>query len=214
MRRAEQNMRRQCYYLVALILIVDSQCANGESPRKTHDELRSSSQPSEDMREKKLRTLLESTDLARVSYLFAESKKVTISRGRSGQLRIFVGDVSDELLTTKINLVSFGPTERYNAVDAIIAITQTEEIQAKLRELGVEQPLTAYPGARQEPNRRVPHLPVSIKNVTMEEALDQVAETFGCLIIYAGWTQDGARWFSVDFAHGADFEGLGRKRIK
>ena len=214
MRRAEQNMRRQCYYLVALILIVDSQCANGGSPRKTQDELRSSSQPSEDMREKNLRTLLESTDLTRVSYLFAKSKKVTISRGRSGQLRIFVGDVSDELLTTKINLVSFGPTERYNAIDAIIAITQTKEIQSKLRELGVEQPLTAYPGARQEPDRRVPHLPVSIKNVTMEEALDQVAETLGCLIIYAGWTVNGAHLFNVDFANGADFEGLGRKRIK
>jgi len=205
-------MKPKCYYLVVLMLIVVSQFANGGSTRKAQDELRASSQPSEDMREKTLRTLLESTDLARVSYLFAKSKKMTISRGRSGQLRIFVGDVSDELLTTKINLVSFGPTERYNAIDAIIAITQTKEIQARLRELGVEQPLTAYPGARQVPNRRVPHLPVSIKNVTMEEALDQVAETFGCVIIYAGWTVDGARLFNVDFAHGEAFEGLGRNR--
>jgi hypothetical protein len=205
-------MKLQYYYLVALMLIVGSQFANGESSRKTQDELRVSSQSSEDTREKKLRTLLKSTDLARVSYLFAESKKVTISRGRSGQLRIFVGEVSDELLRTKINLVSFEPTERYNAIDAIIAITQTKEIQAKLGELGVEQPVTFYPGYRQIPDRRAPHLPVSIKNVTMEEALDQVAETFGCVIIYAGWTEDGARLFSVDFAHGADFEGLGRKK--
>jgi hypothetical protein len=166
------------------------------------------------MREKKLRALLESSDLAQVSYLFAKSKKVTISRGRSGQFRIFVGDVSDELLRTKINLVSFGPTERYNAIDAIIAITQTKEIQAKLRELGLEQPLTFCPGASQEPNRRVPHLPVSVKNVTMEEALDQVAETFDCVIIYAGWTVDGARLFNVGLAHGADFAGLGRKKGK
>jgi hypothetical protein len=210
----EYNMKRQCSYLVALMLMVDSQVANGESPRIAQDQLRESSQPNEDLQEKKLRKLLESTDLTRVSYLFAKSKQVTISRGRSGQLRIFVGDVSDELLTTKINVVLFGPTERYNAIDAIIAITRTKEIQAKLGELGVEQPLTAYPGYRQIPDRRVPHLAASIKNVTMEEALDQVAETFDCLIIYAGWTVDGSRLFNVDCAEGADFEGLGRKRIK
>jgi len=208
------NMKRQYSYLVALMLIVDSQVAIGESPRTVQDESRASSETSEDIREKKLRNLLKSADPARVSYLLATSKKVTISQGKAGQLRVFVGEVSAELLSTKINLVSFGPDERYNAIYAITAITQTKEIQAKLGELGLRQPAAFGPSFILSPDRRLPHLPTSIKKVTMEEALDQVAETFDCVIIYAGWTGDGKRWFDVDCAEGEDFYGLGRKRIR
>jgi hypothetical protein len=195
------------------MLIVGLQFANGESPRQTGDELQALSQSSEELREKKLRTLLDSTDLARVSVLFAESNKINISRGRSGQLRIFVGDVSAELLATRIHRITLTPIERYNAADAIIAITQAKEIQSKLRRLNVQQPPGASPGLRQKADRRVRHLPASMKNLTLEEALDQVAETFGYPIIYAEWTEDGARWFDVSYAHGEAFQGLGRKRV-
>jgi len=133
-------MKRKYAYLVALMFIVDSQVATGESPRTRQDESRASSQFSEDIREKKLLNFLKSADPSRVSYLLAESKKVTIWRGKAGQLRVLVGDVSAELLTTKINLVSFKTIERYNAIDAINAITRTKEIQAKL---GEARPATA-----------------------------------------------------------------------
>lgn len=210
------NMKRQYSYLLALMFIVESQVAIGESPRTMQDEPRASSQSSEDIREKKLLNFLKSADPSRVSYLLAHSKKVTIWRGKAGQLRVLVGDVSAELLTTKITRVSFKTIERYNAIEAINAITQTKEIQAKLGELGLRQPATIPPSYIQMPepddDRPLPHLPASIKNVTMEEALDQVAETFDCVIIYAGWTEDGKRWFSVDYAVGEDFYGLGRKR--
>jgi hypothetical protein len=208
-------MKRKYSYLLALMFIVDSQVAIGESPRTSQDESRASSQSSEDIREKKLLKFLKSADPSRVSYLLAESKKVTIWQGKAGQLRVLVGDVSAELLTTKITLVSFRTVERYNAIEAINAITQTKEIQAKLGELGLRQPATIGPSFQQmpDPDRPLlPHLPASIKNVTMEEALDQVAETFDCVIIYAGWTEDGKRWFSVDYAEGENFDGLGRKR--
>jgi hypothetical protein len=205
-------MKRQYSYLLALMLIVDSQAAIGENPPTRQGELRASSESSEDLREKKLRNLLKSADPARVSYLLATSKKVTISQGKAGQLRVFVGEVSAELLTTKINLVSFGPDERYNAIYAITAITQTKEIQAKLGDLGLRQPTTFGPSFILSPDRRLPHLPASIRNVTMEEALDQVAETFDCVIIYAGWTEDGKRRFDVSYIEGEDFKGLGRKR--
>ena len=205
-------MKRKYSYLLALMFIVDSQVAIGESPRTMQDKSRASSESSEDIREKKLRNLLKAADPSRVSYLLAESKKVAMSQGKAGQLRVLVGHVSAELLTTKIDLVSFGRIERYNAIDAIIAITRTKEIQAKLGELGLRQPAAIGPSFKQSPDRRIPHLPASIKKVTMEEALDQVAETFDCVIIYAGWTEDGKRWFSVDYAVGEDFYGLGRKR--
>jgi hypothetical protein len=209
-------MKHQYTYLVALMFIVESQVAIAESPRAMQDEPRPSSQSSEDIRDKKLLNSLKSADPSRVSYLLARSKKVTIWRGKSGQLRVLVGNVSAELFTTKITRVSFKTIERYNAIEAINAITQTKEIQAKLGELGLRQPATIPPSYIQMPepddDRPLPHLPASIKNVTMEEALDQVAETFDCVIIYAGWTEGDKRWFSVDCAVGEGFDGLGRKR--
>lgn len=205
-------MKLKRHFVFVLLLLVDLQVALAGTPAGPRDEVRKSRQSDRDMQERKLRALLDSTDLSQVSYLFAKSKKVTISRSKSGQLRIFVGDVSEELLRTRITRISFGTTERYNEIDAIIAITRTKEIQAKLRELGVKQPLAFYPGASQGPDRRVPHLPTSIRDVTMEDAMDHVAETFGCLIIYARWTVNGTPLFNVGFAQGEDFEGLGRKR--
>jgi hypothetical protein len=46
-------MKRKYSYLLALMFIVDSQVAIGESPRTRQDESRASSQSSEDIREKK-----------------------------------------------------------------------------------------------------------------------------------------------------------------
>jgi hypothetical protein len=110
-----------------------------------------------------------------------------------------VGHVSSEILKTKIRIVTFTPNERYNAEDALIPILRAKEIQAAMRKLGIEQPMTASPGIKQEPNPRVSHLPVSLRNVSMDEAFDRVAQTFEGIIIYGEWTIEGTRLFSADF---------------
>jgi len=199
-------MKLSRFYLLAVMLVTGSQCLNGEESVKRRDDLRRFTERNEDKLLNHLRSVLKAADLTAVSYIFTKSKKVTVTRGGSGHIRILVGDVSDELLKTKISVVTFKPSERYNAQEAIIPIIRAKEVQAKLRKLGLEQPLTALSGFMQEPNPRFPHLPASMKNVTMEEALDRVAQTFSGLIIYGEWTADGTHLFSVDFAWIANFE--------
>lgn len=205
-------MKRRSYYLLAMMLVAGSQLVSGQESLKRRDDLRRSTGRNEDILLEHLRSVVKTADLADVSYIFTKSKEVTVMRGRSGHIRILVGHVSDELLKTKINVVSFKPIERYNVREAIIPIIQTKEVQAKLRTLGVEQPLTALGGVMQEPIPHLPHLPASMKNVTMEEALDRVAQTFAGLIIYGQWTSaDGTRLFSADFARVAAFEKLAQR---
>lgn len=196
-------------YVLAMMLVADSQFVRGEEFLKQRDDLRRSTERNEDMLLEHLRSVLKNPGLASVCSIFTKSEEVTATRGRAGHIRILVGDVSDELLKTKINVVTFKPSERYNVREAIIPIVRTKEVQAKLRKLGVEQPLTALSGHVLEPEPHLPHLPAFMKTVTMDEALDRVAQTFGGLIIYGEWTDaDGTRFFSVDFAPVAAFEKL------
>jgi hypothetical protein len=202
------NARRCSYTIIALTLSVGLQSVAGGKPAKQASGR--STQHHLNDRKERLQQLLAAADLAKVSDLFAWSKNVQISHAPSGNVRILVGAVSEELLRTEIRRIALNPTERYNATDAIAAIEQVKEVRAKLETLGLELPVTAIPGARQEADRRAPHLPPTIKNVTLEEALDLVAETFDRIIIYAQCTENGIAYFDIDVAHGREFEKLAR----
>jgi hypothetical protein len=193
-------------------MLASSQLVSGEESLKQRDDSRKAAGHNEDTLLEHLRSLLKTADCAAISHIFTKSKNVTVARDRFGHIRILVGDVSDELLQTKINAVTFKSSERYNVKEAITPIIRAKEIQAKLNKLGVEQPLTFLSGHVLESDPRLPHLPPSMKNVTMEEALDRVAQTFGGLIIYGEWAADGTRLFSVDFARLGDFEGVKKSR--
>ena len=203
------NTRRCSYTIIALTLSVGLQAVTGGKPPKQASVGRSTQHHLNDRKER-LRQLLDAADLAKVSDLFAWSKNVQISYAPSGNVRILVGDVSEELLKTEIRRIVWHPTERYNATDAIAAIEQTKEAQAKLEMLGLELAVTFIPGARQQPERRAPHLPATIRNVTLETALDRVAETFDRILIYAQCTENGIRYFDIDVARGPEFEKLAR----
>lgn len=203
------NTRRCSYTIIALTLIVGLHPMTGGKPPKPASVGRSTQHHLNDRKER-LRQLLSAADLAKVSDLFAWSKNVQISHAPSGNVRILVGAVSEELLRTEIRRIALNPTERYNASDAIAAIEQMKEVQAKLETLGLELPVTVIPGARQEADRRAPHLPATIRNVTLEEALDRVAGTFDRIIIYAQCTENGIGYFDIDVARGQEFEKLAR----
>lgn len=142
------------------------------------------------------------TGLAALKDIFRKEKGVTIAGGRSGISRISIGNVGYELLNTKIQVLTFTPSQRYNTEEAIVAIERTKEVQAKMRELGLQEPPTVYFGRVLEPASGLPHLPASMKNVTMDEALDGLAQTFGGLVTYGECeSADGKHLFSVDFLY-------------
>ena len=133
--------------------------------------------------------------------VLAKNKDVKVSKRQPGLIGIWIGGVSNDLLNTRIHVLKLGPRQRYNYYDAIEAIISAKEVQAKMRELQMDEftSFASYPILSPDP--KLCHLPTSLSNLTMDEALDQVALAFGGLVIYKECGgQNPTRFFSVDFA--------------
>lgn len=139
--------------------------------------------------------------LAAIRDVLAKNKGVTVAERQRGLTAIWIGGVSDDLLRTRIHLLRLEPLQRYNYLKAIEAIINTREIQTKMRNLRMEIPPIFGNYQLLEPDRNLRHLPTFMTNVTMDEALDLVAQVFGGLVIYEECMgQNRTRLFSVDFA--------------
>jgi hypothetical protein len=152
------------------------------------------------------------TGIAGIQGLLDNNKEVKIAERQPGLAGIWIGTVSNDLLSTRIHLIEFGPRQRYNYYDAIEAIVGAKEIQEKMRDLQMDEltSFASYPIL--DPDPRLRCLPESMTNLTMDEALDQVARAFGGLVIYKECSgEKPMRIFSVDFeaiAESAVKEGL------
>jgi hypothetical protein len=62
------------------------------------------------------------TGLSAIQDIFRKEEQVRVTEDRSGIHRIAIGDVSYELLRTKIHVLTFTPSERYNVQEAISAV--------------------------------------------------------------------------------------------
>jgi hypothetical protein len=135
---------------------------------------------------------------AAIQEALAKNKNVEVGLRRPGIIGISFGNVSNDLLRTKIHTLRFGLPQRYNYQKAIAAIIDTEEVQRKMREVRIEAApvLAIYPIVGADP--KLPHLSASMTDLTMDEALDRVAKTFGGLVIYEECQGQGStRLFSV-----------------
>lgn len=149
----------------------------------------------------------EETGLAAIQDILRKNKEVTVAEGRSGIVGIWIGNVSKDLLETKIRFLMLDRVERYNVWWAISAIIQAKEVEAQRLKLGMEDSLTIIQGRIFEPAPGLRHLSASMKDVTVDEALDRVAQAFGGLVIYRECiSANGTRLFSVDFVRIADHE--------
>jgi hypothetical protein len=150
--------------------------------------------------------------IARIQAAFDGNKEVKIAERQPGLVGIWIGSVSNDLLKTTIRVLELGPRPRYNYYDAIEAIISAKEIQAKMRELQMDELTTFASYPILSPDPRLRHLPDSMTNLTMDEALDQVARAFGGLVIYRECSgENPRRRFSIDFeavAESAVDEGL------
>jgi hypothetical protein len=148
------------------------------------------------------------TGVAAVREMFANNKDVTVTKGRSEIIKIRIGSALSSLLQTKIHLVTLKPMERYDPLEATIAIEQTKDFREAAQKLHLEEPVTIASGGIQAPMRGLPHLPASLKDLTVDQALDLIAKTFGGIVIYGECTnQNGQGFFHLDFAPVANYAG-------
>jgi hypothetical protein len=136
--------------------------------------------------------------VAAIREALANNRNVRVAQSRPGILGIWIGDVSNDLLSTRIHVLRLGDRERYNYTKAIAAIIDTKEVQAKMREARMDAVpnVAIYPIVG--PGPQLPHLPASMTDVTVDEALDRIARTFGGLVIY--WEckgENSTRLFSL-----------------
>jgi hypothetical protein len=128
---------------------------------------------------------------------FLNIKDVTVSERQRGILGIWIGAVNNDLLRTKIQVLKLNPPERYNEVLAIKAIFSTSEVETKIREYGMDPAPMVVVQSILDPDPKLPHLPPSLRNFTVDEALDRIAQTFGGLVIYEECTRQNRRLFRV-----------------
>jgi hypothetical protein len=122
--------------------------------------------------------------LAAVREIFKKDKRVLVTQGPSGIVRIYVGKAPLEILRTKIHFLKFTTDQRYTPKLALIAIESARDVEAAMRDLKLEHPLVWSSIHVTEARRGLPHLPSSIAEVTLDEAYDLVARTFGGMIVY------------------------------
>jgi hypothetical protein len=147
--------------------------------------------------------------LEAVRDIFGKDKSVRVVRDRSGMIRITMGQPPTALLQTKVKSLRFNTDEQYNGWRAVGAVLNAKEVQSAMHKLGLEKgvKMDIGPIAVPEPGRPLPHLAASIKNMTMDQALDVVAETFGGIVIYETCEEPGGkRLVFLDFLQVAEHQ--------
>jgi len=129
-----------------------------------------------------------------------KNKEVTVAERQAGLIGIYLGGASNDLLSTKIRVLRLNTRQQYNCYDAIEAIINTREVQTKMLEVKMDELTNFIHYPIQEPDPKVRHLPDSLSNLTMDEALDRVALEFGGLVTYIECTgQNSTGLISVYF---------------
>jgi hypothetical protein len=140
--------------------------------------------------------------LAAVQEIFKNDKNVTV-REEAGIIRVWIGKVPTAILQTKLRFLTLDPIAQYNPSEAIIAMLNTREMQAAMRSLQLSPPLLSA-GSRTLPDKELPHLPESVKDVTVDQLLDLIAKTWDGPVIYgvcaAPMEADGETRFVINAA--------------
>lgn len=123
------------------------------------------------------------TGIAAVREIFKNAKDITIAEEPLGIIRIWVGKVPTEILRTKISLLNLDREAQYDPSSAIAAIESTKEVEAAKTSLGLSD--APYGGGLVAlAENGLPCLPASMKNITVDQALDMIAKTWGGPVVF------------------------------
>jgi hypothetical protein len=132
--------------------------------------------------------------------MFRNDENVTISVDPSNVVRIIIGNVSRSLLDTKLSSVKLTTAAQFNpggpggAIDLLIA---SKSIQEAMRKHQFHQEPSFYIGLEQPPSRKGHRLPVTISDLSLDQALDTIAKTFPGVVMY-GECDDTTKGHTID----------------
>lgn len=141
--------------------------------------------------------------LEAVRKMFRGDKDVTVTETRMGTVTVTIGKVSGEILRTEIPLLRLNQSARYNPGGpggAIDTIESAAVVKAAAHELGIHQEPYFYIGLMEPALKTLPHLPPQMTNLTMDQALDSIANTFPGVVVYGECTRpDGGVLIDINF---------------
>jgi hypothetical protein len=122
--------------------------------------------------------------VAAVRDIFRHEKDVSVKETDPSIIRVRIGNVPDAVLRVSISNLILTPQEQYNYWLAIFKIENAPEVQSAMQELKIRTTARVAIFGVVQPAEGLPHLPGVITNVTMDQALDLVAKTFGGVVLY------------------------------
>jgi len=140
-----------------------------------------------------------------VDRILRNTKDISVLKDANGIARVTIGKISGSVLKTRLSKVVLDPASQYNALLAVNAIAWSKEVKiatGRLRIRLVNRP--AIYGVIQ-PARNLPHLPSMISNLTLDQALDVVANTFHSTILYGECANSNL--FEIYVRSGLHFDG-------
>ena len=120
-------------------------------------------------------------------------------RESAGIIYVRIGSADTSILQTMIKSLTLTPNQQYDPSEAIWALENSRDIQLELKKRNMRIALTQG-GLESIPGEGEPHLTSSIRNVTLDEALGEIARKFSGTIVYGECRQtSGQMLFSVRF---------------
>lgn len=113
---------------------------------------------------------------------------VSVTQDISGMPRIEVGAVPERILWTRISRLSLDSTARFNPDMVVGALFLTREIRDAMRVEGYSEPPRSLHPPIIVGTAGLPQFPAVTVNMTLDQALDSVARTFGGIVIVGNCT--------------------------
>jgi hypothetical protein len=120
-------------------------------------------------------------------YAFQGNDDLKVSEER-GLFRLTVGPPPIAILSARISRLRLSGYARTDPNLAIEALENADEVRSAADQLHVAEPAT-FIDHQVLTGKRRPRLPSELRNVTLEEALDQVARTFRGVVFYGACAQ-------------------------
>lgn len=139
-----------------------------------------------------------------IKNIFHGKNKVSIYENNKGLISIHIGKVEDKILQTKVSEIHFDVMDQYNPGDAIVKVINNRDIRASAGRLGVRSLSPFSEFLEVMPDKNFVHLSPDMKNVTLDNALDNIASTFHGIVMYGSCRRQ--RLFHVYFVGGVYYD--------
>lgn len=138
--------------------------------------------------------------LTAIAHLFSGDAGVNVRNISEKVIGVSIGTVPSTLLQTKISHLHLAQYEQYDANLAIDAIENAPEVKSAMKKNNIDFPVQIFSNELNAPAPSKPHLPEFLNGVTVDQALNMVAEKLkGIVIFNACVHSNGGSLIVIDF---------------